>query len=261
MLGKDDFVLRDEGQPQRLAYFGRESEPLTLILLLDVSGSMRPQLDQVANTARESLKSLMPGDHVAIMGFARRSAVQLEFNDNHAEVARQLRSAVNGADLGSGTLINAAVVDAAAYMAKSAPATGRRAILVITDNLSINYKVDDEAVIRALDASDTVLNSIVFGRGIRPAPAASGRYRNPDLTPADVFHLAEATGGNAVKSDNAELSFREMIEKIRTRYTLAYHAPVASSGSFRKIEVALAPVAQRLYPNAEVHARNGYLVK
>ena len=40
-LTAEDFVVQDEGKPQTIVYFGRESEPLSLMLLLDVSGSMK----------------------------------------------------------------------------------------------------------------------------------------------------------------------------------------------------------------------------
>ena len=40
-LTQDDFIVTDEGQPQKIVYFGRDSEPLSLVLLLDISGSMQ----------------------------------------------------------------------------------------------------------------------------------------------------------------------------------------------------------------------------
>ena len=57
-LKASDFQILDEGQPQKIAYFGRESEPLDLVLLLDVSGSMYRHLEQLADAARASLKQL-----------------------------------------------------------------------------------------------------------------------------------------------------------------------------------------------------------
>src|SRR5262245_4559330 len=43
---QQDFTIFDENQPQQIAYFGRESEPLDLLLLLDISGSMRRSLEE-----------------------------------------------------------------------------------------------------------------------------------------------------------------------------------------------------------------------
>jgi hypothetical protein len=105
-----------------------------------------------------------------------------------------------------------------------------------------------------------VLNAIVTGRGIRPQPPKPGQSVNADFTPADVFRLAQETGGEAVRVDHPELTFREMLERIRNRYSLAYHAPGGPPGSLRRIRVTLAPQTLRSFPNAEVHARSGYYV-
>ena len=59
-LTRADFTVFDEGQQQPITYFGREAEPLSLVLLLDVSGSMKQYIEQVASVARESLRFLRP---------------------------------------------------------------------------------------------------------------------------------------------------------------------------------------------------------
>lgn len=261
-LKQQDFLVTDNGQPQSIVSFSHGNEPLSLILLLDVSGSMQKYLGQIAGTAREALGFLRPADRVAIMVFGKTSAVHQDFSDNLAETARQISSAIHDHDVGAGTAINQAVLDAAHFMDKQAGAGGRRAILILTDNLSLSYMLPDNKVIRALDDADTTLDAIVVGRAIPPAPPAPGHYTNPDFTPANVFKLAEETGGLAIKSDRADVTFRDMVERIRLRYMLAYHAPQsAQPGSFRHIHVELTPEARAFYPAAEVHARTGYWVK
>jgi hypothetical protein len=107
-----------------------------------------------------------------------------------------------------------------------------------------------------------VLNAIVVGKGDRPKPPKPGEYVNPDFTPADVFHIADETGGEAVRSQRADTSFREMMESIRTRYSIQYRAPESAvAGTFRKIRVELSPEARKRYPHAWVRARSGYIVK
>ena len=66
-LTKDDFALTDEGQPQSIVSFAHGDEPVTLILLLDVSGSMQKYIDQISAEAREALDHLRPGDRVALI--------------------------------------------------------------------------------------------------------------------------------------------------------------------------------------------------
>ncbi len=257
-LTKDDFALTDEGQPQSIVSFAHGDEPVTLVLLLDISGSMQKYIDQIAAEARESLEHLRPGDRVAIMVFAKNTAVAQGFSDNLAETARNIGSAVKNWDVGSTTQINSAVMDAAHYMEKHAGPGGRRAILILTDNLSTSYRLTDGQVVRELNKADAVLNAIITGRAIRPDGPHPGKPANPDLTPANVYELAEQTGGEWVKAENAGDSFNEMIERIRSRYMLAYHEPESQPGHFRHITVTLGDTARKRYPAAALHSRSGY---
>jgi VWFA-related protein len=257
-LTKNDFAVTDEGQPQSIVSFAHGDEPVTLILLLDVSGSMQKYIDQISTEAREALDHLRPADRVALMVFAKNTAVAQEFSDNLAETARNISKAVKNWDVGSSTMINSAVVDAAHYMDKYAGPGGRRAILILTDNLSTSYRLTDGQVIRELNRADTVMNAIITGRAIRPQPLDPGKPSDPDYTPANVYELTEKTGGEWVKAENAGDSFKDMIERIRSRYMLAYHEPDASPGTFRHITVTLDDTARKRYPGAELHSRSGY---
>ena len=261
-LTKEDFVLTDQAVPQPLSYFAQEKEPLDLLLLLDISGSMRKHIQQMSETATDALRYLSPGDRVGIMTFGVRTNVHFDLFDNHAEVARQLKTAVDDQEkVGFGTAINAAVIEASRHLEESGT-QGRRSILMVTDNLGLNYRANDELTIGYLLKADTVFNAIVIGRGIRPDRASGKGYENPDFTPADVFRLADATGGEAAKSDKAADFFPEMVARIRDRYTLAYRVPQgAVAGQFRSITVTLTPAARKLHPKAEVRARTGYYVK
>ncbi|MEO7145245.1 MAG: VWA domain-containing protein [Bryobacteraceae bacterium] len=256
-LAAGDFIVTDNGAPEPIVYFGREREPLALALLLDVSGSMRKNLERMAATAKKALGYLTPGDRVAILIFGRRSKVHLPLTDNRAEAASAIASAMEDQSVGSGTNINPAVLDAANYLDEKAEPRWRRAILMVTDNLGLNYRSPDDVVIGRLLSADVVFNAIVVGRGIRPGPRRIGQYENPDFTPADVFKFAEWTGGEATKA-SGPVPFTEMIERIRERYTLEYHEPEAKPREFRRITVNLTPAARARHPEAEVHARNGY---
>jgi VWFA-related protein len=257
-LAKGDFAVSDEGQPQSIVSFSHGDEPVNLIILLDISGSMQKYIDQISLEAHDALDHLRPGDRVALMVFAKNTAVAQGFSDNLAETARNIGGAVKNWDVGNSTMINSAVMDAARYMEKHAGPGGRRAILILTDNLSTSYRLTDGQVIRELDKADTVFNAIVTGRAIRPRNLEPGKPADPDHTPANVYELAEKTGGEWVRAENAGDSFKDLIERIRSRYMLAYHAPDAQPGTFRHITVTLDDAARKRYPGAELHSRSGY---
>ena len=220
-----DFEVFDENAQQKIVYFGREAEPLHLVLLFDVSGSMRRYIEQVAAVARQSLKFLTPRDKVAVMVFARHSKVRLDFTNDLDAVTSEIRDALWDESLGSGTSINDALGDAAKYMDKAADETGRRAVLIVSDNLGLNYKRPDEEVIRDLNSANTVLNGIIVGKGDRPEVRPGVTYRDPDFTPPNIFKLSEDTGGESVKAGQAGRAFSRMIERIRTRYSIHYNKP------------------------------------
>jgi VWFA-related protein len=262
-LTKDDFQVSDEGVQQNIVYFAREAETLSIVLLLDVSGSMREYIEQMAAVARQALRFLRLRDRVSVMIFAKDQRVHLEWTETKVDVADALRTAVYDDSLGAGTNINDALLAAAKHIELTAGETGRRAVLVVSDNVGLNYRSPDQPVIDAMTAEDTVLNGIIVGKGQRPDRTVSGgTYRNPDFSTPDIFFISEQTGGEAVKAAQAGNAFSTMIERIRNRYSLHYNIPKgAKVGSFRKVSVELTPAARLRYPHAELRHRKGYRVQ
>lgn len=255
-LTKDDFAVFDEGAPQKIEYFGRETDPLWALLLLDVSGSMRPRVQEMGQAAREALRVLGAEDHMAVMLFGAKTKLTQDFTSSYDQASGAILAASRDGSLTAGSSINPAILDAAKLMKeKAANQPGRRAIIVLTDNEGLNYQASDEETIAALQAADSVLNGILTAKAKPPKPWGNG---NPDFCPNDVFKLAKATGGETLQGDKSGMVFREMMERIRTRYSLHYRAPEAAAGSQRRIRVELSADARRRYPKAEVRTRSGY---
>jgi VWFA-related protein len=255
---QQDFRIFDEGQPQEIAYFGRESEPLDLLLLLDISGSMRQSLEEVAAASRAALAQLHAGDRVALMLFSRRAEVVQPFTDDFRNTQYRILDSIYRQNLGNGTLINESLVAAAGYM-KQQPVKGRRAILIVTDNEGLNYKAPDAEVVRSMYAADTVLNALIVRKDPKAPVFRPSGYTNPDFAPPDVSKIAGQTGGLAVeRAGRVSEVFQKVIERIRGRYFIQYPGPAAEPGAFRHIRVELTPEARRRHPEATVRAREGY---
>jgi Mg-chelatase subunit ChlD len=135
--------------------------------VLDVSGSMRKYVEQVGNVARTALRHLRPRDRVAIMVFARDAHLRTDFTDDMSQIASEIRAAAADDSVGTATNLNDALLAASDYMEEKAGETGRKALLVLTDNMGLNYKSPDQPVIEALHASSAVMNAIVVGKGQR----------------------------------------------------------------------------------------------
>jgi VWFA-related protein len=257
---QDDFVVYDENKPQQIVHFERESEPLDLLLLLDISGSMRRSLEDLAAATRSALAQLHPGDRVALMLFSRSSAVIQPFSEDFSGAQHKILDSIYKQNLGSGTLINESLIAAAEVM-KQQPVKGRRAILIVTDNEGINYKSPNAEVVRALLGADTVLNAIVVRKGPKPPAARQTGYTDPSLAAPDVYKISAQTGGEAVDgAGNVSEVFRRLVERIRARYFLQYAGPPAEPGVFRHIRVELSAAAHARHPDAVLRAREGYYV-
>jgi VWFA-related protein len=258
-LTKEDFAIADEGQPQPIEYFGRESEPLWVVLLLDVSGSMHKRLDEMAAAGRKALSTMGPQDRVSVMFFGRRTHLALDFTTVAQDAVPVIGQGRRNKEVGAGTNINPSVMEAARYLGeKAANRAGRRAIVILTDNEGLNYQAGDERVLASLFDADAVLNAIVTPGAKSPAAAKVGLYTNPDFTPSDVFKLAHESGGEVLRAEKTGETFQEMMQRIRLRYSLHYRPPAGVSGAQRRIKVELAPGAVKRIGKADVRARTGY---
>ena len=254
-LTKDDFLIFDEDAPQAISHFASESEPLDLLLLLDVSNSMTRSLSAMAGKTREALAQLHNGDRVALMLFSTRSEVTQPLTEDFHQIQTQILGSIYKQSLGSGTLVNEALVMAAHYL-QSEPTHGRRAILIVTDNQSARAATTNEQVLRALSGANVTVNALVTGNA--PLPVTTARYTDPTNKAPDVWQYSSQTGGEVLSGDSPSSSFRKIVESILTRYTVDYAAPTGDSGSYRRIRVELSPNAKAHYPAAKVEARAGY---
>ena len=259
-LKKDDFIVFEDGKPQTVLYFGVESEPLDLLLLIDKSGSMQPVVAELAVSAIEALTTLRSGDRVGVMLFASNSELLLAPISDLEEVARQLQSAVRDDKIGGGTDINGAVFEAARYMRRQPKTNARRSLLILTDNFSHKSR-RDQAVVNELWEADAVLNALLFRSGFEKVVWNYHRAMGPWrlLMTADVKKIVDQTGGESLEASAPSEGFRAVLERIRKRYTLHYRAPPGPAGKVRSIRVDLSPEAKTSYPHARVRARRGYV--
>lgn len=257
-LQESDFVVFDENQVQKLVYFGRESEPIQVLFVLDVSASMWKSLQQMSIKASAALGVLRKGDQVGLMMFATRSELTQALTTEIQQIPAKITNGIYKETLGRNTVLNEALVKAAGYM-RGTTAPGRKTLIVVTDNEVTRMSVRDEDVVRELHAADVVLNAILVGSG-EASEKRVDRYQNPASGPPDVFQFAKATGGDVISDQEPAAALERMLKRATTRYSLHYAAPVGEPGSFRSIRVSLTPAAQGRYPGALVQARSGYEV-
>jgi VWFA-related protein len=258
---KEDFEIKENGQPQPILYFSQDVEPLDLILLFDISGSMRPNLQKVAASSRAALTELRPGDRIAVMTFNRHSRIVAPFTDNPGAVVRTINEDVLGGRFGGGTSLLAGVDDAAQYFLREPRTERRRAVLILTDNYGQRSR-RVSTVVHHLWEADALLSGLI----IRSAAATALNTAVLVTSPLTIIlregmeSVAEKTGGDTIKADDPGHALRDAMRRIRLRYSLYYAMPPGRPGEHRQVKVELSADALSRYPAGQVRARKGYLV-
>jgi hypothetical protein len=151
---------------------------------------------------------------------------------------------------GGGTHILSSVNDAAAYFIKHGDPHRRRAILIITDNEG-QYSMREKSVVDHLWQADVILCGLIV---------KSHDWLGMGFAGEDMLGAAEKTGGEVVNGSDPGETFREMLQRIRKRYSLYYPMPAGKPGSARRVSVELSAAAKQRVPNAQVLARKGYIL-
>jgi Ca-activated chloride channel homolog len=255
-LRREDFEIYEENVRQPIVYFSQDQLPLSVLLLLDISRSVTPIIEQVGAGANEALQRLKPEDEVAVMAFADNPKLIQSFTKDRRVAAEKISEA-GTTDLGHGTYLNEALHAAEQAMNNASNPTNRRAIIVITDNIApAGGHFGKDKVINDLLESGTV----VYGLIVR---AALGKVFNVLSfgTIHGVNEYCEETGGEVLGADQKEVNNRlaEMFTRLRTRYTLGYRPPESKEeGKFRRVKVQLTPPIMKTNKKLVVRARTGY---
>jgi VWFA-related protein len=253
-LHREDFIILDNGQPQTVRYFSQEEEPLDIVLLFDISESMGPSIQKVASSARLAMSELRKGDRVAVMSFNTGVWTEAPFTTDLDALSARLVQRIRQTRFAGGTYILSAVDQAAKYLLHQPAAHRRRAVLIFTDDEGYG-STSPKVPTRDLWDADAVLSGLIIPAG-RVTPFAL-TVSGDDY----VEKVAGETGGEVVKADPPGPAFRDMLMRMRKRYTLYYPMPPGKPGQARKVSVDLTPAAKRQYPDAAVLARKGYIVR
>jgi VWFA-related protein len=156
-LRATDFVLRENGKVVPIRNFASENMPIDILLLLDVSASMRPHVERISNAAHDALRVLSDKDRMAIMVFDTYTRTRMGFRSSHDEINSGLSDVLRQERFNGGTRITRAMISAAEYVQREARPEARRAIVILTDDGSQDAR-DDAGVGRALARADAVLS-------------------------------------------------------------------------------------------------------
>jgi VWFA-related protein len=265
-LKQEDVQILENGQPQDIFTFKRELDlPLTMAILVDVSGSEEFMLPQLKDSGGRFVESVVrpAKDTVAVIKFEGEATVMQELTSNPKRVRKALEDIafiaappvsiyggatppINGGSRQGGTSLYDSVIATSADLLAKEP--GRKTIILLTDGVDTTSRMKlDEAINESLRAE-----VVIYSIGI-------GDQGRGGVDEGVLKKLSESTGGRAVFPKNPrdlDKAFAQLEQDLRQQYLLAYEPKnEATDGSFRKLEIR---VVNRNVKDLKIRHRRGY---
>ncbi|MBZ5525898.1 MAG: VWA domain-containing protein [Acidobacteriia bacterium] len=243
-LHQEDFRVLEDGVPQAIRVFDKESEmPLSIALAVDTSESTRRDLRLEVASAKKFARSIVrPQDRLAIF----------QVSDNIDQLTRftadmtSIDHAIDRLMVGAGTSLYDAVFLASDLLIDR---QGRKVLVLITDGGDTTSKTTYANALRRAQEAEAIIYSII----VVPVAADAGRNLGGEHA---LIQMSKDTGGKyyyAESIDQLDQAFRQISEELRTQYLIAYYpSRRISDSAFRKIEVEIAKKEE----TGEFHVRH-----
>ncbi len=245
-LTREDFALAEDGRPQQIAVFERQSElPLNLTLAIDTSGSVRKDMADEADAARRFVHSILrPQDQMSLLQFATEVRELTPFTNKVAQIDRGLAQ-LHG---DWATALYDAIVLGSQRLGRK---EGRKVLIVVSDGddtaKSSTYAQALEAALR----NEVMIYSLIDV----PIEASAGR----DLAGEHaLITLAEQTGGKSfyVNEGGLDKAFARVSDDLRTQYLLGYYPHNQEPGrAFHRVQVTIPRAAPEAF---NIRHKTGY---
>ncbi len=256
-LNQEDFLLQEDGKPQTIRYFSRESDlPLTLGLLVDTSRSQIEVLERERSASFTFLTQVLREkvDQAFVVSFDEKVQVLQGMTSSRQDLSAALaRLQIPGR---VATLLYEAVRQSSEDLMRKQK--GRKAFILLTDGVSFRDKTNIATAIEFAQRADTIIYAVRFS-GHSPV-YRPGRAIAHGITAEGGKHalqrMAAETGGEALevsKDKPIEKVFSQIEESLRNQYSIGYTPDRANeSGKFHRIKLAVKGQA------VTVRTRDGY---
>ena len=260
-LGKSDFKVYEDGTEQKIAFFSKDmTDPITLAMMIDTSGSQAHLLDAEKQTASRFLRDILKKDDLAtVISFDTTVNMLADFSDDQ----QVLQSAIDKAEINapialgptSGDIPGTVLYDAINQICaeKLPEETGRKGMIILTDAEDEGSTSTLRSAIYAAQEANAVVHVLLIAE--RMGYFMAGQSYSGDMV---AHEMAEQTGGRVIpirNNNDLDKAFDEISEELRSQYIVAYYpANQTANGAYRKIKVEATQDKQGL----KVLTREGY---
>lgn len=248
-LEESDFRIYEDGRPQQIASFDAQTElPLTLVLLMDTSNSVRLKLDFEKEAATEFFHSVIERrrDQGMLVTFDSSVQVIQDFTDSPEELSEALRDLRVGGSSAMYDAIYLAITQKVTHQ----PGESRRILVVISDGDDNDSRTTLEEIRDIAQKNDVLIYAVSTN------PSSDFDARRQRRGDSLLEELADETGGRAFYPYDVEelvQTLEAIVEELRSQYYITYQSSnPARDGSYREIEVRTVDLGYT------VTARKGY---
>lgn len=266
-----DFELYEDGQRQEISHFSQDRLPLSVILLMDLSGSVSPALREIQSGALLALERFREQDEVAVIAFSSETQLVQGFTRDRRLILDRIGKIEKTSVIGQGTSLFTGLRESAIHMEKAANPISRRVIIAVTDNIAWEYNnsgLSEKEVSDQIDQSGSMVCGLVV-EGALTKTEKMFSWNRPGA--GDVFRrkmsvdpFANQTGGEVIKSDKTQVNTRlaMLIDHLRTRYSIGFSPRREQiDGNFHRVQLALSTEARGRLGDPAIRARQGYFAR
>lgn len=239
-LARDEFRIFEDRKPQEIRYFSREARtPVTVALLIDVSGSVSRVLDKErVAVSRFLVEVLRPSDRALLASFSHTVQIGQDLTSDQDRLFAAVKS-IHPFDLNlapefgahGGTLLYEAIKLVCDGNLRGL--AGRKAVVVVSDGLDNGSRVTAAAAIEAAQQADAVIYGIHYNGDASDRPEGE----------AALYRMAGATGGRSFNVNlivTLDSIFGSIRKDMQSQYAIGYVSTNRSrDGSYRRIAVEI----------------------
>ncbi len=258
-LPKSAFRVTEDGEDQEILTFSQEALPTRIAIVLDISGSVRPEWGTIKYATRKFIENLKPDDQFALVTFNTETRLKMDWGNKIDRLDDVLTSVYCKDNTNLWDTVYVVANDVFKGISE------KKAMIIMSDGLDNNSSMPYKDALEAAVKSNAAIYVVSKTQAVREAlindMAQAGYYTGipeAEFIRADqaLRKLAYETGGRVLYPTNfGQLGnvYAEVDDELRNQYTLGYISTnTAKDGTYRKIEVAVAE------PGASVSARPGY---